>query len=393
MKKLFLSASLLFCSVLSAFSQDMDSLRHELSKARQNRYSQRPVQIGIIPPLSTNGISNSVISNRFSLNLFGGYAAALDGVEFSGWFSLEKDYVKGAQFSGILNGVGNEVDGAQFAGITNIVGGPLYGAQFSGITNVVAQHVKGVQAAGIANVTGGDVKGFQAAGIVNVTGGDVKGAQISGIANIAESVDGVQIAGIANVAKRVKGTQIGLINIAETVDGAQIGLISLSKNGYHRFEAWAGDALHANIAYKMGGNRKFYNIFTVGAAWPKPDQNRWSNLRWGYGYGIGTNHFIGRSNQISVELLSYQILENGNYWDELNMLNQARVSFIFPLHNRLALTVTPTFNVQVTKFETGEGVGTEWVKWQVYDQTFARRWSDDQVRVRMWPGLNVGIQF
>ncbi|WP_460672569.1 hypothetical protein [Larkinella ripae] len=377
MKKLLLFTAILFWSSSSAFSQDTDSLRSHLNESRQGRYVKRPAQIGIIPPLSTNGMGNAIVSNRFSLNVFGGYAAALDGVEFSGWFSLEKDYAKGAQFSGILNGVRNEVDGVQFAGITNIVGGPLYGAQFGGITNVV----------------GKTVKGAQLAGITNIAGGQVKGAQVAGIANVAESVEGVQIAGIANVAKRVKGTQIGLINIAENVEGAQIGLISLSKNGYHRVEVWAGDALHANIGYKMGGNRKFYNIFAAGAAWPKGNNVRWDNLRWGYGYGIGANQYIGKRNQISIEAIAYQIQEEGNYWDELNMLNQARVSFIFPLHNRLALTVTPTFNVQVTEFETGEGVGTEWVKWSVYDKTFARRWDDEQVRVRMWPGLNIGIQF
>ncbi|MGV3558491.1 hypothetical protein [Larkinella arboricola] len=377
MKKILSLAISLFWVTTSSFSQDTDEQRNQLNEARQNRYPIRPVQIGFVPPLSTNGMDNGIVSNRLSLNLLGGFSAALDGAEFSGLFSLEKDYVRGAQFSGILNGVGNEVDGAQYGGITNVAGGPLYGAQFAGIANIVGKNVKGAQFGGIANVAGENVRG----------------AQVGGIANVAESVDGVQIAGIANVAKRVKGTQIGLINIAETVDGAQIGLLSLSKNGYHRFEVWAGDALHANIGYKMGGNRKFYNIFTVGAAWPTGDNVRWGSIRWGYGYGIGTNQPMGKRNQISIEAISYQIQEEGNYWDELNMLNQARVSFIFPLRNRLALTVTPTFNVQVTKFETGEGVGTEWVKWSVYDRTFARRWDDEQVRVRMWPGLNVGIQF
>jgi hypothetical protein len=314
-------------------------------------------------------------------------------LEFSGLFSLEKDYVKGAQFSGILNGVRNEVDGAQFGGITNVAGGPLYGAQFGGIANIVGKDVKGAQFGGIANVAGGQLKGAQFAGIANITKSSVKGAQVAGIANLAESVDGLQIAGIANVAKRVKGTQIGLINVAENVEGAQIGFLNLSKNGYHRFEVWAGDALHANIGFKMGGTRKFYNIFAVGAAWPKSDNVRWNSVRWGYGYGIGTNQLIGKRNQISIEAMSYQIQEEGNHWDKLNLLNQARVSFIFPVHNRIALTVTPTFNVQVTQMKTSEGIGTEWVKWEVYDKTFSHRHSDDETRVRMWPGLNVGIQF
>ena len=393
MKKPLLLATALFCFATYSFSQDLDSARSELNESRQNRYPIRPAQLGFVPPLSTNGIDNVLFSNRFSLNILGGYAAALDGVEFSGLFSLEKDYAKGAQFSGILNGVRNEVDGAQFAGVANVAGGPLYGAQFGGTVNIVGQRVKGAQFAGVANISGGQLTGAQFGGVANITKGHVKGAQVAGVANLAESVDGVQIAGVVNVAKRVKGTQIGLINVAENVDGAQIGLLNLSKNGYHRFEVWAGDALHANIGYKMGGNRKFYNIFALGAAWPKNDNVRGNAIRWGYGYGIGTNQPLGKRNQISIEAISYQIQEEGNHWDELNLLNQARVSFIFPLHNRIALTVTPTFNVQVSQFETGEGMGTKWVKWDVYDKTFSRRWDDDQVRVRMWPGLNVGIQF
>ncbi|RRB04888.1 hypothetical protein [Larkinella rosea] len=393
MKKIVLLTASLACFATQVFAQNSDSLRNELNQNRQNRYPIRPAQLGFVPPLSTNGIDNVLYSNRFSLNILGGYAAALDGVEFSGLFSLEKDYAKGAQFSGILNGVRNEVDGAQFGGVANIAGGPLYGAQFGGTVNVVGKSVKGAQFAGVANVSGGQLTGAQFGGVANVTKGNVKGAQVAGVANLAESVDGLQIAGVVNVAKRVKGTQIGLINVADNVDGAQIGFLNLSKNGYHRFEVWAGDALHANIGFKMGGNRKFYNIFAVGAAYPKNDNVRWNSVRWGYGYGIGTNQFIGKRNQLSIEAMSYQIQEEGNHWDELNLLNQARVSFIFPLHNRLALTVTPTFNVQVTQMKTIEGIGTEWVKWEVYDKTFARRWSDEQTRVRMWPGLNVGIQF
>lgn len=372
MKKLFISLSALFSIALHTVAQDLDAQRSELAEARQDRYPKRVVQVGFVPPLSTNGLESGRVSNHLSLNALGSYAAALDGVEFSGLFSLEKDYAKGVQFSGIFNGVKNEVDGAQFAGIANVNGGPLFGAQF----------------AGIANAIGGNLKGAQFAGISNVVGKEVRGTQIAGIANVAQAIEGVQVAGIVNVAKRVKGTQIGLVNVAETVDGAQIGLISVSRNGYRRVEIWAGETLYGNVALKMGGNRQFYNIFAAGATWPTSD-----NTRWGYGYGIGTNQPMGKRNQVSLELIAYQIHEKGNHWDKLNMLNQARVSFILPLYNHFALTVTPTFNVQVTQLETAEGVGREWVKWDVYDQTFSRRGHDEQTRVRMWPGLNVGFQF
>ncbi|WP_234735924.1 hypothetical protein [Tellurirhabdus bombi] len=369
-------------SVTSLAQSTSPETKQELNAARQDRYPKRFVQVGFIYPLSTNGLENNKVSNNLSFNLLGGYSAALDGAEFGGLVNLEKDYVHGVQFAGILNAVGAEVDGAQFAGIANVVGGPVFGPQFAGVANVVGKTVIGPQFAGITNVAGENTTGAQVAGIANVVEKNTKGVQIAGITNIAESVDGAQIAGILNVAERVKGVQIGLINIAKKVDGTQIGLLSLSQDGYKRFEIWGSDVLHGNVGFKMGGNKKFYNIFTVGATWPTDNKNRW-----GYGYGLGTNQPLGKRNQISIEAIAYQIHEQGTSWDYLNMLNQARVSFIFPLVNRFALTVTPTFNVQVTTLKTGEGIGTSWVKYDVYDQTFGN------TRVRMWPGLNVGLQF
>ena len=98
---------------------------------------------------------------------------------------------------------------------------------------------------------------------------------------------------------------------------------------------------------------------------------------------------LGKRAQLAVEAMSYQIHEENTSWDYLNMLNQARVSFIFPLYNRLALTVTPTFNVQVSQLENREhtDIGPKWVNYTVYDRLV------NNTRVRMWPGVNVGIQF
>ncbi|NDU98794.1 LA_2272 family surface repeat-containing protein [Spirosoma terrae] len=355
------------CLLMAGQLYAQDTSQVEKQSESQRPYPKRAAQIGFIYPLSTNGHEGMKVSNQLSLNVLGSYAAALDGVELSGLFNLEKDYVNGVQFAGIVNSVGNELDGAQFAGIANVVGGGVHGSQFSGIANVV----------------GGDVKGAQFAGIANLAGRAVNGIQVAGIANLAQSVTGPQIAGIVNIAGRAKGAQIGLINIAKEIDGPQIGLISISPNGYRRFEVWASDALHANVAFKMGGNRQFYNIFTVGATLPTDNKTRW-----GFGYGIGTNRLLGKRNQLSIEVVSYHIHEEHTDWDQLNMLNQVRVSFIFPIHNRLAFTVTPTFNVQVSQLEVAEGIGTKWVSWSVYDQL-----TRNDTRVRMWPGLNVGLQF
>ena len=363
----FFTSLCLVSSIVQA--QSPDAQREQLAQDRQGRYPKRAVQIGFVSPISTNGLDAGKVSNRLSLNALGSYAAALDGAEFSGLVNVEKDYVDGVQFAGIVNAVGHEVDGAQFAGIANVVGGPVYGAQFAGISNVVRQSVKGTQIAGISNLAGGRVQG----------------AQIAGIVNVGRDVTGVQIAGIINAAKQVKGSQIGLINVADNIDGPQIGLISLARTGgYRRLEVWASDVLLGNVALKMGGNRQFYNIFAVGANWPS------AGTRWGYGYGIGTNMPLGKRLQLSVEAMSYQIHEEATSWDKLNMLNQARVSFIVPVYKRVAITVTPTFNVQVSQQENRErtAIGPKWSNRTIYDQLV-----DNRTRVRMWPGINVGMQF
>ncbi|TDB68097.1 LA_2272 family surface repeat-containing protein [Arundinibacter roseus] len=313
----------------------------------------RPVQFTFLTPIGTNGLDAVRYVNGLSVNMLGGVAKGLDGVEFSGIFAIETHNVKGGQFAGIFNAVGGQVRGAQFAGIANLVAKNVHGAQFGGIANI--------------------------------SGKEVDGGQFAGIANLAIGVEGAQVSGILNVAAgRVKGAQIGLINLAEEVDGVQIGLINYAKNGYRRVEFWASDVLYANAGFKMGGNRSFYTIFTAGATWPDS-----KTARWGYGLGFGTNRPLGKKNQLSLEGISYHINERKASWQDLNQLNQLRASFIFPLRNRLALTVTPTFNVQVSQLRTADGsVGAEWVDWHVYNKVFNNR-----TRLMMWPGLNVGIQF
>ncbi|GAB3166191.1 LA_2272 family surface repeat-containing protein [Telluribacter humicola] len=319
----------------------------------EKELSTRLAQVSFVPPLSTNGIYSTRYINNFSLNMLGGAAGGLNGAEFSGLFAIETDNVRGAQFAGIFNAVRGSFKGAQFGGIVNVAGKEVNGAQFGGIANI--------------------------------TGKELDGAQFAGIANVATSVEGAQVAGIVNVAAgNVKGAQIGLINLANHVDGVQIGLINVAKDGYRRVELWGSDVLYGNVALKMGGNRKFYNIFAAGATLPET-----KNTRWGYGYGIGTNFFIGKKSQLSIEGMSYQIHEHRTSWNALNQLNQLRASFILPLKNNFALTVTPTFNVQVTQLRTNDGtIGTEWVSYNVYNKLF-----NNKTRVMMWPGLNVGIQF
>ena len=89
MKKLLLSLSLSVLIGQQVVAQNDDPQRSQLAQDRQGRYPKRIAQIGFVPPISTNGLESGKVSNRLSLNAIGSYAAALDGAEFSGIFSVE----------------------------------------------------------------------------------------------------------------------------------------------------------------------------------------------------------------------------------------------------------------------------------------------------------------
>lgn len=380
-------------------------------------YKVRPFHFGFIYPLSTNGLEAGQYVNNFSMHVLAGYAAGLDGLEFAGLANIEKDYVKGIQFAGIGNLTGHHVDGIQFSGIANISGGDVEGAQFAGILNTTAGISKGAFFAGVGNLTGnytegglfagvlnmvadssktaqfagvtninvGPNKGFQAAGVLNVSG-DIVGSQIAGAANIAAGdIQGLQLSGGLNIARNVKGSQIGILNIADSVSGASIGILSLVRKGYHHFEIWGGEALHANAALKLGVS-SFYNIFALSAIL-EPD-----NSGWAFGYGIGSQINIGPKLRMNIDAISYAIFDERNKirdWDHYNGLNQLKLNFGWELAKHLTLFAGPTFNVQVSDTDLNvEGdLTNSLAPYTFYDESF------NNTNVKMWAGFNAGIRF
>ncbi len=206
-------------------------------------FTSRPYQFSILPGIGTHGKMNSQIENRFSLNLFGGYSAAINGAEIGGLFNITKKDVKYAQFAGIFNTAGENVKGAQIAGIhnyiidslegvqiagfSNILKGSVSGAQIAGCVNKVNHNIKGAQLAGGTNYTKGNIKGVQIAGCSNKTLKGIYGAQIAGLSNqLEDSLRGIQIAGVLNIIKKnMRGAQAaGVGNIADsTTNGIQVG--------------------------------------------------------------------------------------------------------------------------------------------------------------------------
>lgn len=133
-----------------------------------NFFANKPFQSSLVPSLGSHGKMAGQVVNKFSLNLVGGYAAGLDGVEIAAGFNVNK----------------KDVQYAQVAGIFNVVGGNMKGAQATGGINRVLLSVQGAQAAGLSNTVNGDMQGAQATGGLNKVSGNMKGAQAAGLGNI-----------------------------------------------------------------------------------------------------------------------------------------------------------------------------------------------------------------
>lgn len=373
-------------------------------------YAEKDAQVTLITPLGSNGINNLNTVNHFSFNAWIGASAALEGLEFGGLVNAERDYVHGTQFAGLANVVRNNVKGAQFAGLANVSGGSTEGMQAAGLSNVVLKDSRSVQLAGLANIVLGDNHAPQLAGLVNVTQGLASGAQVAGLVNVAaegsraiqlaglvnvanryadggqvaglanvttQDVQGIQLAGLFNRAGRVFGSQIGLINVADSVSGATIGFLSIVRKGYKSLDIWGSEALYGNIAFKTG-TRRFYNILALGF------QPRKGFVRWGVGYGVGTEGRLSNHLRLNLEAIAYQINENEWWTSKLNMLNQAKLTLGIRLSEKTYLALGPTFNVQVSRLYNADiqQYGTDLAPWHFHDKT------TDDTNVRLWVGFH-----
>lgn len=379
----------------------------------------------LIPPLSTNGIKNSKMINRVSINLLIGNSGGIDGFETGTLLNSVNQNVSGFQLSGFGNIVGGSLQGCQLSGFLNINGGNTSAFQGAGFLNLTGNDMKGAQIAGFTNLTGGNNGGFQGAGFINITnsligaqaagfcniaretsrGAQVSGfinithagsvnSQLAGFINIGHTINGIQASGFLNKANYVKGVQVaGLMNICDSIDGVPVGIINVvKKNGYRRIEFSVSEVKYANISYKMGV-RRLYNIYSFGK--PKGPGNRWM-----FGFGLGTEMNLAAGMLLNLEAETNQELwladtGTGNILDadRLNMYNQIRVNFGWKIPERAVLFIGPSFNVAVSDSWTDEGMRS-WhpiaPSWTVYDHYSgnARR-----TNVSIWFGINGGIRF
>lgn len=385
----------------------------------ESPYKESPIHIGLIYPISSNGIEAGQYVNQLSFHLLVGYAAGLNGFEASALGNVENDFVDGVQFAGFFNVVKNRVDGVQGAGFLNVSGGELEGAQLAGFLNTHAGTMEGLQGSGFLNLStgytqGGQLAGFsniitheaealQGAGFANIATSSLKGAQFAGFGNYAHQVKGAQFAGFANiatdhvegfqgsgfinVARTVKGVQLGVFNVADSIEGVPIGFLSIvRKNGYRALEVWGGETLHANAALKIGV-RKFYNIFSFGSQFADTD------FRYGLGYGIGTVTALAPTIDFSIDLLAQQIYEGDNPIfrnnNRLNLLNTFRLGVSKQFSQHFGLFAAPTFHVFVSEVEREDGsIGSDLAPYTFFDQTY-----NEKTNLQMWAGFQVGLRF
>src|SRR3546814_16471504 len=75
-------------------------------------FTESPVQVSLMPGLSTQGRMSAQVVNNFSVNLIGGYTAGLNGMEMAGVFNMNKKDVGPVKIAGGFNVV--EVGRASF---------------------------------------------------------------------------------------------------------------------------------------------------------------------------------------------------------------------------------------------------------------------------------------
>ena len=327
-----------------------------------------PFQGSIIPGLSSQGKMSTQATNKFSLNMLGGYTAGVEGAEIGGIFNINKKDVKYLQAAGVINIVGGDVGGLQAAGIHNNVLDSFTGLQAAGISNVVRSTVTGVQAAGIYNLAIGRVKGGQLSGLINTsidtlvgiqaagalnasiqqfTGGqfagvancaiqDVTGIQAAGVLNAAiRNVKGVQVSGVLNYATRLKGVQVGLVNIADSSSGVAIGLFSFVVKGYHKISLSTNEAMPYNVSLKTG-THWLYNIYTAGATIGA------NNNAYTFGLGYGSELPISKRFSVNPELTGHAIYL-GN-WSEVNSMVKLQLNLNVHFGKYIAVFAGPTYS-------------------------------------------------
>ena len=276
-------------------------------------FAESPMQVSLTPGLSSQGVFNSQMINNFSLNIFGGYTAGVEGLEIAGIFNINQKDVKAFQVAGIFNMTGGDVDGFQVSGIHNFVYGKVNGFQVGGIYNHVKEDINGGQVAGIYNFSHGSsdiqIAGLlnktnqtnvlQIAGLSNQANHSTGAFQVAGLYNYSQGEVSFQIAGLVNKAENVTGAQFsGLINIAKSSD-YPIGLINLIEDGQKSLSVGIDETGLGQIIFRSGGG-KLYGLIGTGI------MEQSEKIMYGFDFGLGLHIFKKEKTGMDFEFVNRQ---------------------------------------------------------------------------------------
>jgi hypothetical protein len=324
----------------------------------------RKVQLGIVPPLSTNKLVSPNVTNNVSLNLLAGYSG---GVKY-----------------------------AEVAGLLNVNRGDVHYFQAAGLANAVGGKTKGFQAAGLSNVCFDNVTGAQFAGLFNVNLKNTTGTQGAGLFNYSKTVRGAQVAGLFNFTKKLKGVQIAPFNIADSSAGIPIGVFSFVKRGYHKIELSADEVIYGNIAFRTGVE-KLHNIFTAGVGKIGVYHPLWS-----FGYGLGTSFHLSKKFLLDIDLvtnyyhkksepvLNIDTLTMGTRNGLLNMNNKLYTGIEWQIAKKISLAMGPTLNIQLTDTQNADYAN---LFNQLRPSYLSSKMVDTNLRMNMWIGGKIAIRF
>lgn len=376
-----------------------------------------PFQISMTPGLSTHGLFNSQVVNKFSLNIIGGYTAGVTGTELAGVFNVNQFDMHGIQLAGLSNMVGGNVKGFQAAGLGNVGLNKLSGIQLAGAWNSVDTVASGLQLTGGINRTNNAVGGMQLAGLMNMAKNEVGsqlsggintakkvrgvqlaggmniakngvGNQLSGGVNIAEKVRGVQFAGGANmvkddvgsqlagginIAKKVHGVQLAVINIADSSD-YPIGVLNWVRNGSRQLSMGIDESKFIALNFKSGG-RVMYSTLGLGTYLNN------DNFKYGVEVGIGAHLLQKERFTLSTELVHRTHFDKDFKYHETNR-SSLRVVPAINFGPYLQIYAAPSLTYTEATHPQPEGTRVLW-----------KFWGADEARNTFHGGGMVGLTY
>lgn len=272
--------------------------------------------IGLVYPISTNGVHAPEISNTFSIHAIAGVSAS------------EEAFCA----SGVTNIIMQNANGAIFAGFSNHVFGAAYGALFAGFMNTVNYDAGGFLAAGFANISG-SMDGTQLAGFGNISAGNVDGVQASGFINVARNAN-TQIAGFINIAKNVSGVQLaGFINLAEHSDNP-IGIVNIIKDGEQGL-GFTFDETQTTMVSLRSGGKNLYGILGIGINLKEFDP------LYALECGIGVHIINAGAFRLNLE---GSVLSLTDFYDNTYLRSNVRLLPAVRLSKQVEIFAGPSFN-------------------------------------------------